>query len=96
MTRVDKLRVLDPVGDLALVDLEPAPRLDTLDGKVIGLYGNSKLNAEKLLDMVQGLLAQRHQVKDFVRGTYSAGKVHKREEWSKLDRCDAVILTHGD
>ena len=96
MTRVDKLRVLDPVGDLALVDLEPAPRLDTLDGKVIGLYGNSKLNAEKLLDRVQELLAARHQIKDFVRGIYSAGKVHKREEWSNLDRCDAIILTHGD
>ena len=36
MSRGEKLRVLDPVGDIALVDLEPAPRLDTLDGKVIG------------------------------------------------------------
>ena len=97
MTQGEKLRVLDPVGDLALVELEPAPRLDTLDGKVIGLYGNRKLNAEKLLDKVQGLLAERHQIKSFVRGNYSAGVVHKREEWGgNLDRCDAVILTHGD
>jgi len=96
MTRTDKLRVLDPVGDLALVELKSAPRLETLDGKVVGLYGNSKLNAEKLLDMVQEELAARHRVRSFVRGIYSAGKVHKREEWSNLDRCDAVILTHGD
>ncbi len=96
MTQGLKLRVLDPVGDVALVELKPAPRLDTLDGKVIGLYGNSKLNAEKLLDMVQRLLAERHPIKAFVRGIYSAGKVHKREDWSDLDRCDAVILTHGD
>ena len=47
----EKLRVLDPVGELAFVPLQAAPRLDTLDGKVIGLYGNQKLNAEKLLDM---------------------------------------------
>jgi hypothetical protein len=92
----EKLRVLDPVGDFALVDLKPAPRLDSLDGKVIGLYGNSKLNAEKLLDMVQGVLEERHDIAEFVRGNYSAGKVHKREDWAGLDRCDAVILTHGD
>lgn len=93
----EKLRVLDPVGELAYVPLTPAPRLDTLDGKVIGLYGNQKLNAEKLLDMVQGLLGSRHRIREFVRGKYSAGKVHQREEWGAyLDRCDAVILTHGD
>ena len=96
MSRGEKLRVLDPVGDMALVDLEPAPRLDTLDGKVLGLYGNSKLNAEKLLDLVQGLLGERYRIKEFVRGIYSAGMVHKREDWRGLDRCDAVILTHGD
>jgi len=92
----EKLRVLDPVGELAFVPLEPAPRLDSLDGKVIGLYGNQKLNAEKLLDMVQGLLSQRHRIERFVRGGYNAGKVHKREDWVDLDACDAVILTHGD
>ena len=96
MIQGEKLRVLDPVGEVALVDLKPAPRLDTLDGKVIGLYGNHKLNAEKLLDMVQGLLGERHEIKEFVRGNYSAGVVHKREEWSDIDRCDAIILTHGD
>lgn len=92
----EKLRVLDPVGELAFVPLQAAPRLDTLDGKVIGLYGNQKLNAEKLLDMVQGLLLQRHRIARFVRGGYNAGKVHKREDWEHLDDCDAVILTHGD
>ena len=93
----EKLRVLDPVGELAYVPLQPAPRLDTLDGKVIGLYGNQKLNAEKLLDLVQERLGQRHRIREFVRGQYSAGKVHPREEWGPhLDRCDAIILTHGD
>ncbi len=93
---VEKLRVLDPVGELVMVALQPAPRLDTLDGKVIGLYNNQKLNAEKLLDMVQGLLEKRHRLKGFIRGKYSAGQVHKREEWTDIERCDAIILTHGD
>ena len=92
----EKLRVLDPVGELALVDLAPAARLDTLDGKVIGLYGNRKLNAEKLLDMVQALLEKRHRIKRFVRGKYSSGRVHTRDEWSDIEHCDAIILTHGD
>ncbi len=93
---MEKLRVLDPVGQLAMVGLQPAPRLDTLDGKVIGLYGNEKLNAEKLLDMVKEVLLKRHSIKDFVRGVYSAGQVHTRDEWTDIDRCDAIFLTHGD
>ena len=49
----EKLRVLDPVGDFALVDLKPAPRLSTLDGKVIGTVVSTikdeKLDGKKLL-----------------------------------------------
>ena len=74
MVIASKMKVLDPIGDMAVFDIEPAPRLETLDGKVIGLYNNGKLNAAKLLDMVEAVLAERHDVKEFVRGKYNAGK----------------------
>ena len=31
-----------------------------------------------------------------VRGYYHAAKVLGPAEWGEVDRCDAVILTHGD
>ena len=96
MVIASKMKVLDPIGDMAVFDIEPAPRLEKLDGKVIGLYNNGKLNAAKLLDMVEAVLAERHDVKEFVRGKYNAGKVYRRDDWKDIERCDAIILTHGD
>lgn len=96
MVVANKIRVLDPVGDLKIFDIEPAGRLETLDGAVIGLYSNGKLNADELLDLVQDEIANRHEVKEFVRGRYNAGRVYKRDQWQDIERCDAIILTHGD
>ena len=96
MVVAERLRVLDPVGDLKLFDIDPAPRLERLDGAVIGLYSNGKLNADELLDLVQAELADRHEIKEFVRGRYNAGRVYKRDQWQDIERCDAIILTHGD
>jgi len=31
-----------------------------------------------------------------VHGTYSPARVMRPGEWGEVDRCDAVILTHGD
>ncbi len=37
----------------------PRPGLSTLDGKVIGLYSNTKLNATKVLEMAAEIIQQR-------------------------------------
>ena len=94
----ERLQVLDPTSEAVVEAGSKATRLDTLDGKVLGLFNNQKLNATQLLEMVGEILGQQFQLKEIVRGTYSSSQHHHWEEWEKKDaaRCDVVILTHGD
>jgi hypothetical protein len=91
--------VLDPTQQPQVEDLSsglpPSPRLDTLDGKVIGLWSNEKLNAARLLEMIREELAKRYRF-DVVRGTYDPGNLMPDDGWGEIDRCDAVIFANGD
>lgn len=93
------ITVLDPVQQaLALDDsdaLAPAPRLDTLDGKVLGLWNNDKTNAKKLLEMIREELEKQYRF-TVVRGLYDAGNLMPEDGWGEIDKCDAVILANGD
>ena len=95
-TGTRQYEVLDPTSDAVVEAGQRAARLDSLDGKRIGLYQNGKLNARELMDQVELLLRQRHRVAGVVRGTYDAGRVMRADEWQDVERCDAILLTHGD
>jgi hypothetical protein len=91
--------VLDPVQQPLAVDdaagLPPAPRLDTLNGKTLGLWNNDKLNAAKLLEFIGAELAQHYSFK-VVRGVYDPGNLMPQDAWGAIDQCDVVILANGD
>jgi len=88
--------VLDPVVEPTIPKASLAPRLDTLEGKRIGLWSNNKINTTELLDEVEAILLDRYQIAGTQRGSYNAGRVMRPGEWGDVDGCDAVILTHGD
>jgi hypothetical protein len=90
------MRLVNPVVAPRVATAAMAPRLDTLDGKRIGLWSNKKLNADELLACVADELRSRHDIADTVAGTYHPARVMRSNEWGALDTCDAVILTHGD
>jgi hypothetical protein len=90
------MRLVNPVVAPLVATAELAPRLDTLDGKCIGLWSNRKLNADELLECVADELRSRHRIAGTVAGSYHPARVMRANEWGDLDRCDAVILTHGD
>ncbi len=91
-----RLRVLDPTIDPAVEGARLAPRLGSLNGKVLGLFSNYKLNSAKLVDMVGTILSERYQLKGIVRGTYSSGRLMRRDEWQGVERCDVIVLATGD
>ena len=91
-----ELQLLDPTSEPVIEPGDLAPRLDTLDGKTIGLYANMKLNAVELLDELETLLSGRFRIAHFVRGSYNAGRLMRPDEWEGVDACDAIVLTHGD
>jgi len=88
--------VLDPTSEAVVEPGQSAARLDSLDGKRIGLYQNGKLNAKELMDEVETLLRARHSVAGVVRGSYDAGRLMGADEWQGVEDCDAILLTHGD
>jgi hypothetical protein len=95
-TNAMPIELLEPVAEPVIEPGHLAPRLDSLQGKRIGLYANLKLNAVELMDQIHELLSKRYQLAGVIRGTYNAGRVMRPEEWGQIDGCDAVILTHGD
>jgi hypothetical protein len=88
--------VLDPFEGMTEEVNAHAPRLDTLDGKVIGLYANTKYKAVELLDLVELELRSRFDLRGVVRGSYDTGRLMEKAEWRDIERCDAIVLTHGD
>jgi hypothetical protein len=90
------MRLVDPVVTPCVASAQLAPRLDTLDGKRIGLWSNMKLNATELLGCVEVELRARHDIAGTVSGSYSPARLMRPNEWGSIDTCDAVILTHGD
>ena len=98
MVVAERLRVLDPTSEPVIEAGSKAARVDTLDGKVLGLFNNQKLNAPQLLEMVGEVLSKQYKLKGIVRGTYSSSQHHAWSEWDEkgASGCDVVILTHGD
>ncbi len=90
------MKLVEPLTSPVAMPVSLAPRLDTLDGKCIGLWANMKLNSRELLDQVEEELRSRHHIAGVVTGTYHAGRELKPHEWGAIDSCDAVVLANGD
>jgi hypothetical protein len=90
------VKLIDPVVAPVAMVAGLAPRLDTLDGKRIGLWANRKLNSFELLCEVEDELRARHQIAGVVKGTYHPGRIMQPNEWGPIDTCDAVFLANGD
>jgi hypothetical protein len=79
-----------------------APRLNTMDGKKIGLFCNNKRAAPLILDVTEKLLKERFPtvtISRFKSQTFSVSALEKNREgefndW--INGVDAVIAAVGD
>jgi hypothetical protein len=89
--------LLNPTVAASNLRRAPAPRLETLDGKVLGLYANTKTNANTLLDAVAAVIAERFAIAGVVRRSEMENGVGSDGPYDFLAaRCDAVITAVGD
>lgn len=101
---MEKLKALSPWAE---VDYEDAkginPRVDTLDGKRIGLFAHFKGHSFLILDEIQKELTKRYPTATFTVLQYPRDTseiendsefLPKFEEW--LDGVDTVIAAYGD
>lgn len=93
-----KLRILDPTVAPLRVEGAVAPRPDDLSGKSVGLLANGKRNADRFLDILADLLAERYSLKEVV--VRNKGDASSPAPDAMLDElaqlCDAVIVGVGD
>jgi hypothetical protein len=61
--------LVNPLFEVDAVGRVPAPRLDTLRGKKLGLLDISKPGGSVFLDRLETLLVERHGVAEVVRVT---------------------------
>ena len=79
-------------------DVGVAKRVADLDGKVLGLLHNGKVNGDRLLDLVREQLAARYRLREIVVVRKpSASRVAEADVLDRLARdCDAVVTAIGD
>jgi hypothetical protein len=91
--------LLDPTGEGLKDSYSLASRkFRSLDGVRLGLLGNSKLNADKILDALGELIAERYAVETvFHRMKPSFSRpVPEDLKQEMLDHCDLIIAGVGD
>ena len=88
-----KLQVMSPAADRVDFKVPPARRLDTLDGKTIGLYNNMTGGADVAVERVAEQLARRFSGVRFER--YGGDLRPERPVLSRgvhIDEGEAVII----
>lgn len=92
------IEVYVPTGSMKTEQKFLAPRLDSLDGKVMGLLDNGKWNSNKLLTEVANILTANYNIKDVMKWkkpNFSApASRDMREEIAS--KCHFVVSAIGD
>jgi hypothetical protein len=97
-TTMGKLVLLDPTVAARPEDILLAPRLDILDGIVLGLVENSKDKSDKVLDYIAEILDKEYHFKEVIRRSKkSAGLPPAPEVIADLRaKAHAIITGVGD
>lgn len=93
------VEVLHPTGLVVPESISPATRLDSLEGKTIGLVWNAKPNANILLDCVGEVLQERYPTVKTKTFRLSSGWTALLVEGELEDiaaEVDAVVYASGD
>ena len=96
--RLKQMGLMAPIDPDAANRWRPAPRLDTLHGKVGGFLGNRKANAALLLDNVRELLDRDLELGDSMavdKYVYSRPAADDIID-NLASRCDFVVTAIAD
>lgn len=96
---IERLGLLDPTnGQVQNIEHKVFPQLDTLSGKRIGLFDNSKTNVAALLKRIGDSLVHNHGAAELVvRTKLIYSRIAPPEMIEDLaQNCDAVVTAIGD
>ncbi len=97
MADTGRLTLLDPTLPYPSTKGKLAPRLDTLNGKVVGFLGNSFPGADRMLDRVQEIVSSKYELEGMVvRHKSYLGEPATKEMFDEMvSSCDAVFTAIG-
>ena len=92
------VKILDPTVAPERAEAVSAKRVAELDGKVVGLLANGKVNGDHLLALVRDELLARHDVRDVVVMAKPGASVVADDATLEAlaSRCDVVVTAIGD
>ena len=90
--------VLDPRLQPGSRRVTPAPRLESLTGKRLGILWNNRLGGDRLLRHVGEALRQRHGIAEvyFTRKTFVGNAAPAQIIDDLVARTDAIVVGVGD
>ncbi len=92
------MKLVDPTGAPAPQDHRRAPRLASLDGKVVGLLSNGKLNADLLLEETAKHFVEVHgcSVNKIVYKRNPSAPAEAKTIEDVAAECDFLLTATGD
>jgi len=91
---VSSLEILNPVGELTTEIVVPAPRLDTLDGKRVGLYVVRRANAFEFMARVAENLNKHFNNIEVIGGV--EGTIWAKESYDRPGDIDVLLAKEPD
>ena len=91
------IRTLIPISEVETGAEALAPRPASLDGAVIGLYANVKINGDKFLDALAAVIESQYPIAQFVRRTEGEVGMGSDGPYDELAaKCHLIITGVGD
>ena len=92
------IRFLDPTVAPEPTESVFAKRETVLDGKVLGLLDNGKVNGQRLLELVREELGRRYDFREIVVMRKAGASVPADDAMLEAlaSRCDVVVTAIGD
>lgn len=94
------LEILNPVAEIKQARISAARRLESLEGKTVGLFWNMKAGGDIALTTIAEELTKRHPGVTFRNYIGSVGNLVRQATVEDVERiaaeCDAVVGTSSD
>ena len=91
------IRVLDPTAEVDSSLADNMARLDSLQGRTIGLLDNGKIRVHELLNHMEDIFVSQYGVAQVVRlKKPDASRPVPAEVVADMQQCDAIVSAVGD
>ena len=91
------ITVLNPTSHSEAHPIRMARTLSTLDGALVGILNNSKVNADRIFAYLESALREKYGVREVIwRRKHDFSRPAPAAMLAELSACDAIVTGIGD